>query len=277
MINKLAQYRERLRRKLQKIRGQRLASNFENPFSSCDKLTLTTFFDVESHYAMPNESCAPIIPDILAIQAEAGITSTYNTVAKLAQDEPQMIANIVADGHEISSHSLQHEVLTQMSANAQKRDIENAIQIYRSLGVEIIGHRSPQSAWNKDLMNTLVNSGMRWSAEDGNESHPYPMHMLTGALWRFPVSDDDWGYQSEALNPQQMLDRWKLLVDHYRAAGQYLAIGFHPWVQGYDKRINVFAEFMHWIAGDKSIKVIPFGNLARELDQQQNMSKTAIG
>lgn len=266
---------ERLRRRSQALLAARACSRHRNPLEHYRKRIVTTFFDVEGDYAMPGmqSACIATVEKILQIQADLGIRSTYNVVAELALDAPDMITSIVAGGHEVASHSLRHRVLTKLNGQELERDVEAVKGAFRTLGVPVDGHRSPQSAWNRAVLGALCTHGFRWNAEDGPEPHPYPVAQgPRGLLWRFPVHDDDWHYEASDARPSDMLSRWQHLVDlHMRRnanddAARHVAIGFHPWVERSAARLSVFKDFMTWLREYPDIEIMPFGRVVDLID-----------
>lgn len=264
--------RERLRRKLQKLSGQYKAAQSSNRLAGRSDVSVCTFFDVEGEYAMPGESCSEMVREILPVLQEYRVTSSFNVVAALANEDSEMVKLITDYGHEISSHSASHQVLSNMSRADQAEDVRRTMLAFSDLDVDVIGHRSPQSAWDGTLVKILSTNNFKWNAEDGPEPYPY---MLTKTktsesglgLWRMPVMIDDWGYQSENIAPAVMLDRWKVTVDEAMHAGHnYLAIGFHPWVQGFGGRLSAFIEFMRWLTSIREIDTCSFARIVEKLE-----------
>jgi peptidoglycan/xylan/chitin deacetylase (PgdA/CDA1 family) len=276
---------ERLRRRTQAWLSTRACARHPNPLAGRDRAIVTTFFDVEGDYAMPGmqSACITTVEKILQIQSDVGIRSTYNVVGELALDAPGMIAGIRAAGHEVASHSLRHRVLTRLSGGEIHQDVSDVKRAFDSLATAIGGHRSPQSAWNRQVTAALCSHGFRWSAEDGPEPYPYPLaNGPGGRLWRFPVRDDDWQYESNGLRPQAMLARWQQVVDRELGAGgpacgrgRFVAIGFHPWVERSPDRLSAFKDFMTWLREYPDIEIMPFGHVVALIDAAEVAPHTA--
>jgi hypothetical protein len=58
-----------------------------------------------------------------------------------------------------------------------------------------------------------------------------------------------------------MLNRWKSKVNAGREKKQYTAIGFHPWVEYPEDRMEVFEQFMAWLSSLDDVVVMPFGSV----------------
>ncbi|MFU8816786.1 MAG: polysaccharide deacetylase family protein [Pseudomonadales bacterium] len=284
MINaltpRLARVPERLRRRVQAQVSKLECARHGDPLRHHPRPVITTFFDVEGDYAMPGmqQACIGGVEKILEIQQGLGIKSTYNVVAKLALDAPSMIAAIHDCGHEVASHSLQHRTLTRLSSQDLARDVSQTRAAFERLGVQISGHRSPQSAWTRSLLDELAMQQFRWNAEDGSEPHPYPVANAYGErLWRFPVRDDDWHYEASGMKPAVLLERWQKAVDTHVGAGRYVAIGFHPWVQRHPERLSVFKDFMCWLREYPGVDILPFGGVLELFDTTRSEPESFHG
>jgi peptidoglycan-N-acetylglucosamine deacetylase len=277
---RLARLPERLRRRVQARVSNLLCARHPNPLEKHGRPVITTFFDVEGDYAMPgmNQACIGGVEKILRIQEDLGIRSTYNVVARLAVEAPGMIADIRDAGHELASHSLEHRTLTRLSSAALADDLASTRRAFEDLGVRAIGHRSPQSAWTRSLLEELAQQQFRWNAEDGPERHPYPVFDgAAGRLWRFPVRDDDWHYEGSGMRPAELLKRWQDTVDDHVRDRRFVAIGFHPWVQRLPERLSAFKDFMTWLREYPDVDVLPFGQVLKLIESPSSEAVSVDG
>jgi peptidoglycan/xylan/chitin deacetylase (PgdA/CDA1 family) len=255
---------KRVRRRVQRLRYERMCSRQRNPLADHPGTIVTTFYDVEGDYARAGETATEIatIPRILEIEKRCGIRSTYNIVARFALDAPATVAQIRSGGHEIASHSYDHAILPALSRTALAENVRRTKQTFTALGIDIRGQRSPQSDWDDRVLDALVANGYTWSAENGAELHPYCIRQTAdGGLWRFSVIDDDWQYQSAGLSPAEMVARWQ---SHVRAAlgrRKHVAIGFHAWVEAEPSRLAALEDFFSWLVALEGVRVLPFGEV----------------
>ena len=234
-----------------------------------DKTIVTIFHDYEGKYAVPEKEDESLLTvnKILEIEARYNIKGTYNTVAKLAEDLPQVVENIIENGHEVASHSFEHRLYTEMSQAEQGEQIEKATSIFNDLGLSIVGHRCPQSAWTPTVITKLLTQNYRWVAENGTEPYPYICaRNKVNSLWRFPVSGDDWAYQSLGFTPDEMLSYWKQLINDGIKNNRYTAIGMHPWVQAAPERLEMLNDFFSWLSTLPQIDILPFGQVVELLE-----------
>lgn len=243
-----------------------------NILSVPEKLVVTTFYDVEGDYAIQNmtQPCFRALTKIVELEESLGIKSTYNIVAKFAEEAPQLFRDIENAGHEIASHSYNHKVLTSLNARECRDNIYNTRKAFDSMGLSVKGHRSPQSMWNLNVLKALYDTGFTWNAENGRADIPFhlPVSLVhkNESLWRLPISIDDWAYEGRAAKPEEVLDMWKLYVSKkLEEGGGYLAIGFHPWVEEPVDRYEVFSEFMKWLSLNEDIVIMPFGEVINNI------------
>jgi peptidoglycan/xylan/chitin deacetylase (PgdA/CDA1 family) len=241
-------------------------------------MIVTTFYDVEGDFARPGKTAADVetLGRILEIERRCGIRSTYNVVGRFALAAPATVAEIARAGHEIASHSFDHSILTTLGRSAIDDNVRRAKQAFVDLGIEVHGHRSPQSAWDDRLLDALVACRYTWSAENGAEPYPYRIRGTDyGGLWRFPVADDDWRYESAGYTPAAMLARWQGLVREALGRRKHLAIGFHAWVEAEPGRLEALAAFFRWLVELDGVRLMPFGDVVRTLNQREAPTSAA--
>jgi peptidoglycan/xylan/chitin deacetylase (PgdA/CDA1 family) len=264
---------KRVRRKVQRLRYERVCARQPNPLAQHPGTIVTLFYDVEGDFARAGKTAVEIetLGRILEIEQRCGIRSTYNVVARFAREARAAVAEIARAGQEIASHSYDHSILTTLSRTAIADNARRAKQTFAELGIEISGHRSPQSDWDDRVLDALVASGYRWSAENGAEPYPYRIRRTDeGGLWRFVVAGDDWAYQASRCSPGAMLAQWQRIVrDAVAARRKHVAIGFHAWVEAEPGRLQALEDFFRWLVALDGVRVMPFGDVARAIDQSK--------
>lgn len=270
--NKLDRGFLRVRRKLRSLYLERLCSRQADPLAGRERLIVTPFYDVEGGYARPGATSPEIecVGRLLDIEKRYGIRSTYNVVARLARDVPQLAEEIARTGAEVASHSYDHSILTTIGRTAVHENLRRTRALLEELGVTVRGHRCPQSAWDADVLDALIASGYAWSAENGAEPHPYRIRSRGGrALWRFPVAGDDWQYESSGASPREMLDRWRSQVRQALGRRTHVALGFHPWIEAHPGRLTAVEEFFHWLAEHDGVETMSFGDVLDLIEQSK--------
>jgi peptidoglycan-N-acetylglucosamine deacetylase len=263
---------KRVRRRVQRLRYERVCARQPNPLAHHPGTIVTTFYDVEGDFARAGKTATEVetLGRILDIERRCKIRSTYNVVARFAVEVPAVVQAILRAGHEIASHSYDHAILPTLSRAAIAENARRAKQVFAELGIEVSGHRSPQSDWDDRVLDALVACGYTWSAENGAEPHPYRIRRSDdGGLWRFTVADDDWRYQSSGCCPAAMVARWQRIVRDALGKRKHLAIGFHAWVEAEPGRLAALEDFFQWLVALDGVRVMPFGDVARIIKQTE--------
>jgi peptidoglycan/xylan/chitin deacetylase (PgdA/CDA1 family) len=241
-----------------------------NPVCGC----LTIFHDYESIYALSGnkESSYYGVTKLLDIEKKYNIKVTYNVVGRLFEDYPEIISRIIEEGHDISSHSYNHDVMTSLSREQINKDIKQSKSSFNQFNIPLNGFRSPQSRWSFNLMRSILNNGLGWSAENDKADFPYTiLKKGNKSLIRFPIKMDDWEYISNNISPSEMYKKLIDTVDKIEQKKCYGAIGFHPWVQGENRnRIEVFEEFIKYVSSLSNLNVMSFQQIYAQIFNFKN-------
>lgn len=72
------------------------------------------------------------------------VEATFFVLGYVADREPELVARIEAEGHEIATHGYFHRPLTALTREQFRRDLERSIEtIGRITGSPVLGHRAP--------------------------------------------------------------------------------------------------------------------------------------
>lgn len=94
----------------------------------------------------PDETFTPQVLDILR---DYGIKATFFLVAKRAEMHPELVERILAEGHEVASHSLRHKHAWLMDPISTWKDIRTSkLVLERLTGQRIVYYRPPWGAFN---------------------------------------------------------------------------------------------------------------------------------
>ncbi len=121
--------------------------------------------DLEDH-RQPGEEVDTRYPvltkNILEVCAASGITGTFFVLGRLAEDEPGLIRDIAAQGHEVALHSWDHTPLPQTTPDAFRQDTLRGKKLLEDLtGTAVVGYRAPVfslvagTAWAPEILAEL--------------------------------------------------------------------------------------------------------------------------
>lgn len=206
---------------------------------------------------------------ILALLARHDIRATFFTLGWIAERYPQLVRQIVAQGHELASHGYGHQRASDLSRDAFRDDIVHAKHLLEDLGgVAVQGYRAPSFSigeGNLWAFDSLQAAGYRYSSSIypikhdhyGMPDAPRFAHTVADGLLEIPVStlrlrgrnlpSSGGGYFR--LLPYA-LSRWmiaKVNADDRQPAIFY----FHPWeIDAGQPRvagINLKTRFRHYV------------------------------
>ncbi len=209
------------------------------------------------------------IERILALLARHDIRATFFTLGWIAERYPQLVRQIVDQGHELASHGYGHQRASDLSRDAFRDDIVRAKQLLEDIGgVAVQGYRAPSfsiGAGNLWAFDSLQAAGYRYSSSIypikhdhyGMPDAPRFAHAVADGLIEIPVTtlrlrgrnlpSSGGGYFR--LLPYA-LSRWmigKVNADDRQPAIFY----FHPWEIDADQPrvagINLKTRFRHYV------------------------------
>jgi polysaccharide deacetylase family protein (PEP-CTERM system associated) len=151
---------------------------------------------------------------ILAQLADAGAVATFYIVGEIAVSHPNLVRDIAAAGHEIGSHSWDHQRLNRLTPDGFREDLKRSVDaLEQAAGVTVAGFRAPtfsvtkSTAWAVDV---LAESGLRYDSSV------------------FPVRHDRYGVPAAPRTPFRLQgERGEILElppATYRVMGQNLPV-----------------------------------------------------
>ena len=195
--------------------------------------------------------------------------ATFFTLGWIAERYPQLVRQIVAQGHELASHGYAHERASDQSAEVFYADIQQAKTILEDLsGQPVIGYRAPSfsiGSHNLWAFDCLARAGYRYSSSIypihhdhyGMPDAPRFAHQVRPGLQEIPITTlrlfqlhlpaSGGGYFR--LLPYA-LSRWMLRQVNARD-GQSGVFYFHPWEIDTDQPrvagISLKTRFRHYV------------------------------
>jgi polysaccharide deacetylase family protein (PEP-CTERM system associated) len=186
------------------------------------------------------------VDNILAMLDEHGTKATFFTLGWIAERYPEVVRNIIRNGHELASHGYGHERASDQTPESFFADINVAKLILEDLsGTEVKGYRAPSfSIGEKNLwaFECLEKAGYRYSSSIYPIRHDHygmpdaPRHAHTiGSLIEIPATtlrflNRNWpasGGGYFRLMPYG-LSRW--MIARINRVDQIPAVFyFHPW------------------------------------------------
>lgn len=105
---------------------------------------------------------------LLALLARYGVKATFFIVGWTAEQHPELVRAITAEGHEIGCHSYQHQKIYTLTPEEFRQDTKKAKEILEDIsGRPVVGYRAPtysitkKSLWALDILEDL---GFQWDS-----------------------------------------------------------------------------------------------------------------
>ncbi|MDM7859625.1 DUF3473 domain-containing protein [Alteromonas sp. ASW11-36] len=182
---------------------------------------------------------------LLTVFDETNVKATFFTLGWIAEKHPDIIANIVAQGHELASHGFMHQHLTKQDKVTFADDIQRAKKTLEDIsGVAVKGYRAPCfsiSANNEWAHDVIAEAGYEYSSSSYPINHdlygvpnaPKSPYWLSNGLLEIPVTTCTWknkvfpagGGGYFRLLPFALFDLLYRNSDHQAVANFYT----HPW------------------------------------------------
>ena len=184
---------------------------------------------------------------ILAMLAGRDTKATFFTLGWIAERYPQLVRDIVAQGHELASHGYGHERASDLSEAAFTQDVDRAKKLLEDIaGTPVKGYRAPSfsiGTGNLWAFDVLARAGYRYSssiypiAHDhyGMPDSPRFAYRLSAGILEVPVTTLRVGSRnlpSSGVGYFRLLpyalSRWMIRRVNQQD-GESAIFYFHPW------------------------------------------------
>ncbi|WFU14509.1 chitooligosaccharide deacetylase NodB [Bradyrhizobium sp. CB3481] len=122
----------------------------------------------------PNPLCTP---DVLDVLAEHRVPATFFVIGAYAAKQPKLIRRMVAEGHEVANHTMNHPDLSRCEPAEVQHEILAASRVIRMACPEAsVRHmRAPYGVWTEEALATSARAGLaalHWSVDPRDWSRP---------------------------------------------------------------------------------------------------------
>lgn len=189
------------------------------------------------------------VDKVRALLAAHNAKATFFTLGWLAEQRPELILRLVADGHEIASAGYVPQEVRRLSPQEFRDDLERANQALLAAGAQqILGYRcplgwlSPAELW---VLDVLIDAGFRYDAsmrpslwslrEEHAQRRVHLYRNEKGSLWELPpptVRMLGFNIPIAGGNYLRQLPQWFTLrgFQRWTLEGNYpFVLYFHPW------------------------------------------------
>lgn len=124
-------------------------------------------------------------PQMLAVLREKQAKVTLFILGENAEKHPEILAQAVADGHEIGSHAYSHKLLNRMSSAEYDAELDRAEKIITAVAPKPTVFRPPGGAYNDGVLAAARSRGytpILWSVDPGDWRRPSVEHVVNTVL-----------------------------------------------------------------------------------------------
>ncbi len=124
---------------------------------------------------------------LLDLLAEEGIRTTFFTTGEVGKNHPEVVAGIVARGHELGCHGLTHRRFTAMDRKTAAVEIHEAAMILRDFA-PVFSFRAPNLSFPDVFLPLLEEASFRIDSSQARYKLPFYFGTSSTTLRRLPVS-----------------------------------------------------------------------------------------
>jgi peptidoglycan/xylan/chitin deacetylase (PgdA/CDA1 family) len=213
----------------------------EGPMSRPGHVSVVIRVDTEPDDELSYQNVDPAMIDtLLELFAAEQVPATFLTVGRLAELQPEAIRRAAAAGHEIGSHSYDHEQLDALPVEAQLEAVDRGLASLRNLGFDVHGFGAPRNSITDEVRDRLMARGLEY---DGSAAYDpmtglldvrYQRHSagLDDRIVVVPfVMPNDWDARVVAgLSAPEMALAWTQRLDRVVASGEpVFVLDVHQW------------------------------------------------
>ncbi|CAN5477990.1 polysaccharide deacetylase family protein [soil metagenome] len=211
--------------------------------------------------------------------ARFGVRASIATNAAIATRYPELIADIMAAGHEIVAHTtdMNGTIATGLSEDDERALIADSLSVLeRATGTRPTGWMSiaRSQSWNTPRL--LAEAGLSYMADWVNDDLPYRMATQSGPIVNVPVNHElsdrqiiTVQQQSADSYAEQMRDACILFQQEaaQSGGGRLLTLNVTPYIMGLPYRIGAFEGLLEWLAQQNDVGFATLAEVASALQR----------
>ncbi|KAK8210194.1 hypothetical protein M8818_003682 [Zalaria obscura] len=215
------------------------------------------------------------LPKMLDLLAEKNITATYFIESWNCDVYPDAIKTVAEKGHEVGWHAFQHEVWSQLDADAEKDNFARSFANAEKVPVVYKGFRPPGGQINPQTLALMKERGLTYLSPAAERAAVVEDVAIVPFRWR---EIDAYFYlpscsvlrtargDPESPMPESLVqERLCAAVDEAVAKGGYASFLFHPFLTDSEERLAVMRTVVEYVRekeGRGEVWCAPCGEVA---------------
>ncbi len=230
----------------------------EGPMPRPDHVSVVIRVDTEPDYQPSYDAVRPEMIDALVEMFGAEkIAATFITVGKLAERQTAAVRRAASAGHEIGSHSYDHEQLDSLPVDQQVRVVDRGLTSLRNLGFDVRGFGAPRNSITSESRDVLIDANLEYDGSDAYDplnsliDVRYERHSAGGdkRIVVIPfIIPNDWDAQFVGdMSAAQTLEAWTTRLDRVVASGEpVFVLDVHQWAVSTPENLAVLRSFIQY-------------------------------
>ncbi len=252
-----------------------IAGHRDGPMPRPDHVSVVVRVDTEPDYRPSYTTVHPWMIDALAgMFGEEGVRATFVTVGRLAERQPAAVARAAAAGHEIASHSYDHEQIDALPVQAQMETVDGGLAALGRLGFTVRGFGAPRNSITDEARDRLI----EWNLEyDGSAAYD-PLRGLLDVHYAAHserpqerilvvpfVIPNDWDARwLGGMSAEEMLSAWTRRLDAVVASGEpVFVLDVHQWAISDPENLEALRAFIRYARDCSECRVETLREAAR--------------
>ncbi|MGI8576671.1 MAG: polysaccharide deacetylase family protein [Nocardioidaceae bacterium] len=226
---------------------------------------------------MSHQSYGPRVgvPRLLRLLQRQEITSTFFVPGFTADTYPDVVKQIIDDGHEVAHHGYLHEPMQGISAETEARYLDRGLEALGRLGVRPQGFRAPWWELNWHTPDLLIERGFSYDSSllDGDAPYRLAGDKTEGSLVEIPVdwALDDWeqyafypGWTGSGVieSPDKVHELWLREAQAHHREGSCFVLTNHPFISGRPSKAAALERLIEDVKLLDGIWITTLGDIA---------------
>jgi peptidoglycan/xylan/chitin deacetylase (PgdA/CDA1 family) len=199
------------------------------------------------------------MPRILDMLESYDIKSTFFVPGFIAENNEELMKDIVLRGHEVGHHGYMHEPPATLTAEEEWAVLEKGISILeQTTGRRPLGYRSPSWELSQRSLEYLASLEFKYDTSLMGDDAPYYVSTAKGRLVELPIHwllDDaphfSYSPATQRAGPMKSPDEvylsWKAEFDGLYRYGRSFHLTMHPHVIGRPGRLSMLERLINYI------------------------------
>lgn len=192
---------------------------------------------------------------VLDLLRDTAAPATFFVPGRVAEKAPELVARMLADGHEVAHHGYTHRSPTSLSVEEEQAEMDDGLEVLRGLGAAVSGYRSPSWDFSAVTLRIVEAAGLRYSSNMMDDVRPYrhrdstvvelPISWLLDDAAHFWFAMSSW--TRKIASTEEVWSIWTEEYLGFQEHGGAFVLTMHPQIIGRPSRLRMLRRFILWL------------------------------